>query len=236
MPPLAWTEVDRQQILLDDALSSPIPSMSPWGSSELLPQDQGCHWSGLPDEAEPPEAMAHTLSALGVRSELDRAELIDLAELAELAELAGQVEDEEGVKQGMAQAIMNMGMPGLEDLGDEEAVEQGMAQVMMNMEMEYLPRATSGLPNQEMATSSGRFPPPGPLMPQAIEMNVARTPTLNLQEKFETLVMVNYTPRSPTELPMAQWASCNSAAVRTWDPLTCRSADPSPLLLCQIRS
>ena len=110
----------------------------------------------------------------------------------------------------MAQAIMNMDMPGLEDLGDEEAVEQGMAQVMMNMEMEYLPRATSDRPNQEMATSSGRFPPPGPLMPQAIEMNIARTPTLNLQEKFETLVMVNYTPRSPTELPMAQWASCDS--------------------------
>ena len=184
MPPLAWTEVDRQQILLDDALSSPIPSMSPWGSSELLPQDQGCHWSGLPDEAEPPEAMAHTLSALGVRSELDRAELIDLAELAELAELAGQVEDEEGVKQGMAQAIMNMGMPGLEDLGDEEAVEQGMAQVMMNMEMQM-----QYLPNQEMAS------------------------TLTLREKFETLVMVNYTPRSPTELPMAQWASCDLTSI-----------------------
>ena len=89
-------------------------------------------------------------------------------------------------------------------------MEQGVAQVMMKMETEYLPRATSDLPNQEMATSSGRFPPPGPyLMPQAIEMNVARTPTLNLQEKFETLVMVNYTPRSPTELPMAQWASCD---------------------------
>ena len=97
-------------------------------------------------------------------------------------------------------------------------MEQGMAQVMMKMETEYLPRATSDLPNQEMATSSGRFPPPGPLMPQAIEMNVARTPTLNLQEKFETLVMVNYTPRSPTELPMAQWASCDSAAIRTWAP------------------
>ena len=87
-------------------------------------------------------------------------------------------------------------------------MEQGVAQVMMKMETEYLPRATSDLPNQEMAASSGRFPPPGPL-PQAIEIDVARTSTLTLREKFDTLVMVNYTPRSPTELPMAQWASCN---------------------------
>ena len=126
-------------------------------------------------------ATAPTLSALDVRSELDRAELVDLAELAKLAGLAS----------------------GLEDLGDEEAVEQGMAQVMMNMEMQM-----QDLPNQEVAASSGRFPPPGPL-PQAIEIDVARTSTLTLREKFETLVMVNYTPRSPSELPMAQWASCN---------------------------
>ena len=126
-------------------------------------------------------ATAPTLSALDVRSELDRAELVDLAELAKLAGLAS----------------------GLEDLGDEEAVEQGMAQVMMNMEMQM-----QDLPNQEVAASSGRFPPPGPL-PQAIEIDVARTSTLTLREKFDTLVMVNYTPRSPTELPMAQWASCN---------------------------
>ena len=150
--------------------------------------------AGLSDEIAGVErtgvatAMAPTLSALDVRSELDRAELVDLAELAKLAGLAS----------------------GLEDLGDEEAVEQGMAQVMMNMEMQMqdLPRATSDLPNQEMAASSGRFPPPGPL-PQAIEIDVARTSTLTLREKFETLVMVNYTPRSPTELPMSQWASCN---------------------------
>ena len=150
--------------------------------------------AGLSDEIAGVErtgvatAMAPTLSALDVRSELDRAELVDLAELAKLAGLAS----------------------GLEDLGDEEAVEQGMTQVMMNMEMQMqdLPRATSDLPNQEMAASSGRFPPPGAL-PQAIEIDVARTSTLTLQEKFETLVMVNYTPRSPSELPMAQWASCN---------------------------
>ena len=91
-------------------------------------------------------------------------------------------------------------------------MEQGVAQVMMKMETEYLPRATSDLPNQEVAASSGRFPPPGPL-PQAIEIDVARTSTLTLQEKFETLVMVNYTPRSPTELPMAQWASCDLTSI-----------------------
>ena len=125
---------------------------------------------GLPDDIAGVEstgvasAMAPILSALEVRSELDRAELVDLAELAKLAGLAS----------------------GLEDLGDEEAVEQEMAQVMMDMEMQM-----QYLPNQEMAS------------------------TLNLQEKFETLVMVNYTPRSPTELPMAQWASCDLIAVRT---------------------
>ena len=126
--------------------------------------------AGLSDEIAGVErtgvatAMAPTLSALDVRSELDRAELVDLAELAKLAGLAS----------------------GLEDLGDEEAVEQGMAQVMMNMEMQM-----QYLPNQEMAS------------------------TLTLQEKFETLVMVNYTPRSPTELPKAQWASCDLIAIRT---------------------
>ena len=125
---------------------------------------------GLPDEIAGVEstgvasAMAPILSALEVRSELDRAELVDLAELAKLAGLAS----------------------GLEDLGNGEAVEQEMAQVMMDMEMQM-----QYLPNQEMAS------------------------TLNLQEKFETLVMVNYTPRSPTELPMAQWASCDQIAVRT---------------------
>ena len=125
---------------------------------------------GLPDEIAGVEstgvasAMAPILSALEVRSELDRAELVDLAELAKLAGLAS----------------------GLEDLGNGEAVEQEMAQVMMDMEMQM-----QYLPNQEMAS------------------------TLNLQEKFETLVMVNYTPRSPTELPMAQWASCDLIAVRT---------------------
>ena len=125
---------------------------------------------GLPDDIAGVEstgvasAMAPILSALEVRSELDRAELVDLAELAKLAGLAS----------------------GLEDLGDEEAVEQGMAQVMMNMEMQM-----QYLPNQEIA------------------------PTLTLREKFETLVMVNYTPRSPTELPKAQWASCDLIAIRT---------------------
>jgi len=212
LAPLAWTEVNLEQIVLDDgcsdvALTPLTPSVSPWRTSELgelggldglsgLPLDPGCHSSGLPlnwvleaglpDEVVGVErngvatAMAPTLSALDVRSELDRTDLIGLAELARLA--------------------------GLEDLGDEEAVEQGMAQVMMNMEMQYLPRATSDLPNQEMATSSGRSPPPGPL-PQAIEINIARTPTLNLQERFEMLVMVNYTPRPPTELPLAKWTS-----------------------------
>ena len=125
---------------------------------------------GLPDDIAGVEstgvasAMAPILSALEVRSELDRAELVDLAELAKLAGLAA----------------------GLEDLGNGEAVEQEMAQVMMDMEMQM-----QYLPNQEMAS------------------------TLNLQEKFETLVMVNYTPRSPTELPMAQWASCDLIAIRT---------------------
>ena len=220
LAPLAWTEVNLEQIVLDDgcsdvALTPLTPSVSPWRTSELgelggldglsgLPLDPGCHSSGLPlnwvleaglpDEVVGVErngvatAMAPTLSALDVRSELDRTDLIGLAELARLA--------------------------GLEDLGDEEAVEQGMAQVMMNMEMQYLPRATSDLPNQEMATSSGRSPPPGPL-PQAIEINIARTPTLNLQERFEMLVMVNYTPRPPTELPLAKWTSCDLTAIRT---------------------
>ena len=125
---------------------------------------------GLPDEIAGVEstgvasAMAPILSALEVRSELDRAELVDLAELAKLAGLAA----------------------GLEDLGNGEAVEQEMAQVMMDMEMQM-----QYLPNQEMAS------------------------TLTLQEKFETLVMVNYTPRSPSELPMAQWASCDLIAIRT---------------------
>ena len=76
--------------------------------------------AGLSDEIAGVEgtgvatAMAPTLSALDVRSELDRAELVDLAELAKLAGLAS----------------------GLEDLGDEEAVEQDMAQVMMDIVMQ----------------------------------------------------------------------------------------------------
>ena len=183
------TEVDRKQISLDDGrsdlvLASPTPTIVPELQLGELDDLSGLplefddppldlNWvleAGLSDEIVGVErsgvatAMAPTLSALDVRSELDRAELVDLAELAKLAGLAS----------------------GLEDLGNGEAVEQEMAQVMMDMEMQM-----QYLPNQEMAS------------------------TLNLQEKFETLVMVNYTPRSPTELPKAQWASCDLIAIRT---------------------
>ena len=41
--------------------------------------------------------------------------------------------------------------------------------------------------------------------------------TNTLQEKFEELVMCDYTPRKPSELPMAQWASYKQL-LRVFEP------------------
>ena len=35
------------------------------------------------------------------------------------------------------------------------------------------------------------------------------TPAIALQQRFDALVMCNFTPRSPSELPPWQWVSCN---------------------------
>ncbi len=35
------------------------------------------------------------------------------------------------------------------------------------------------------------------------------TPPSPLQQKFDALVMCNFTPRKPSELPVSRWVSCD---------------------------
>ena len=130
--------------------------------------------------------------------------------------VARSLEGQVAVQETVAAPPLTGDDDGDDDAGEEDedtvetvvldAVEVLVASDDGGDEMQHLPRPTSNLPNQGMATSCGRLTLPGPL-PQAIEINVAPTSSLTLREQFDTLVMVNYTPRSPTKLPMAQWAS-----------------------------
>ena len=71
---------------------------------------------------------------------------------------------------------------------------------------------------------------------QEVPIQINRvTPAIALQQRFDALVMCNFTPRSPSELPPPQWVSCNRPHHSNfWDE---RSADAPItrfcLLLCQ---
>ena len=75
-----------------------------------------------------------------------------------------------------------------------------------------LQQATRSQANQEAATIPIEITPPGS----------------SLQQKFEALVMCNFTPRRPSTLPLARWVSCAHTAARAGD---CLHTSAYPLIL-----
>ena len=45
---------------------------------------------------------------------------------------------------------------------------------------------------------------------QEVPLQIRVTPAIALQQRFDALVMCNFTPRSPRELPRPQWVSCQT--------------------------
>ena len=175
------------------------PSSAGWSAEEVGPRAHPS-WAeadrlGL---AASPLGVGGDLEELSGLSELlEQAQAFDMAEMLGLEEVPGKAAGVErsGVVPTAAPTLsMPQASSGLElddlhvaelaslaELGDEEAC------LVMESFM-HLPRGT----------------PDQPPTQTAIEVIPSSS---SLEEKFATLVMCNFTPRSPSELPLAQWAS-----------------------------